>query len=131
MALCTLSTGSSASDLVFYPNNPSFGGNPNNGPGLLASANATKKHVEQNSQGASILDKSPLEQFNQTLERNVISQLSSAAGSKLIGPGGTLIPGTLTTANFNITIVDLGGGVLRVSTTDKVTGNTTSFMVQN
>jgi curli production assembly/transport component CsgF len=119
-----------ASDLVYTPNNPSFGGNPNNGPVLMATASATKKHVEQSSQGSSLLNQTPLEQFNQTLERNVIGQLSSAAASKLIGPGGNLIPGTLSTANFTITIIDLGGGVLRVSTTDKITGSTTSFVVE-
>lgn len=129
LALC-IGPHAGATDLVYTPNNPSFGGNPANGPVLMATASATKKHVESSSQVSSLLNQTPLEQFNQTLERNVIGQLSSAAASKLIGPGGTLIPGTLSTANFTITIIDLGGGALRVSTTDKITGDTTSFVVQ-
>ena len=120
----------SASELVYYPNNPSFGGSPGNGPGLLASATATNKHVAASGLGASLLNQSPLEQFNQTLERSVVSQLASAATSKLIGTDGKLTPGTLSTANFTITIIDLGGGALRVTTTDKITGNTSSFTVQ-
>jgi curli production assembly/transport component CsgF len=119
-----------AGDLVYYPVNPSFGGNPGNASGLLSSASATNKHVAKSSLGNSFLNQTPLEQFNQTLERTVTSQLSSAASSKLIGADGKLTPGTLSTANFTITIVDLGGGVLRVTTTDKVTGASTTFTVQ-
>lgn len=119
-----------ASDLVYVPVNPSFGGNPGNAPGLLASASSTNKHVAKSSFGSSFLNQTPLEQFNQTLERTVTSQLASAASSRLIGSDGKLTPGTLTTANFTITIVDLGGGILRVTTTDKVTGATTTFTVQ-
>ncbi len=131
--LCCLSfaaASATASDLVFYPLNPSFGGNPGNGPGMLASASATKKHVEKSAAGGSFLNQTPLEQFNQTLERNVISQLSSAASSKVVSPDGKLTPGTLSTANFSINIVDMGGGALRVTTTDKVTGSATTFTVQ-
>ena len=120
----------SASDLVYTPNNPSFGGNPNNAPGLMANASATKKHAESSGRGNSMLNQSPLEQFNQTLERSVISQLSSSTASKLIGSNGKLTPGSLSTANFTINIIDMGGGVLRVDTTDKATGAMTSFMVQ-
>jgi curli production assembly/transport component CsgF len=128
LSLC--GAGANASDLVYYPGNPSFGGNPGNGPGLLASASATKKHTETSPKGGSLLNQTPLEQFNQTLERNVISQLSSAASSKVVGPDGKLTPGTLSTANFTISIVDLGGGALRVTTTDKVTLSSTTFTVQ-
>lgn len=130
LAGALLGTNSYASDLVYVPNNPSFGGNPNNAAGLLASAGATKKHIEKAAKGSSPMGQTPLEQFNQTLERNVVSQLASAATSKLMGSGGKLIPGTLSTSNFTITILDMGGGALQVSTTDKMTGAITSFMVQ-
>jgi curli production assembly/transport component CsgF len=43
--------------------------------------------------------------------------------------GGKLKPGTVETGNFRIDIVDAGGGVLVITTTDKVTGATTSFQV--
>lgn len=130
--LCSLllCSSASASDLVYYPINPSFGGNPGNAQGLLASASSTNKHVAKSSASSSLFNQTPLEQFNQTLERTVTSQLASAASSRLIGSDGKLTPGTLTTANFTITIVDLGGGILRVTTTDKVTGATTTFTVQ-
>jgi curli production assembly/transport component CsgF len=118
-----------ASELVYVPVNPNFGGSPSNGPGLLASASATNKHGLQSGLGGSSLNQTPLQQFNQTLERMVLSQLASAATSKLIGQDGKLVPGTFTTENFIITVTDLGGGVLRVTTTDKATGTVTSFEV--
>jgi curli production assembly/transport component CsgF len=117
-----------ASEIVYVPVNPNFGGVPSNGPGLLSLASATSKHAQSGLAGSS-LNQTPLQQFNQTLERMVVSQLASAATSKLMGQDGKLVPGTLTTENFIITITDLGGGLLRVTTTDKATGAVTSFEV--
>lgn len=125
-----LLTGSAcAADLVYLPVNPNFGGYPANGPGLLASAAATNKHKEEPLGGSSPFNQSPLAQFNQTLERTVLGQLAAAATSKLMGQDGKLVPGTFTTANFIITVTDLGGGILRVTTTEKSTGVTTTFEV--
>jgi curli production assembly/transport component CsgF len=118
-----------ASELVYVPVNPNFGGAPSNGPGLLASASSTNKHGQSGLGGSSPLDQTPLQQFNQTLERMMLSQLASAATSKLLGPDGKLVPGTFSTENFIITVTDLGGGLLRVTTTDKATGAVTSFEV--
>lgn len=129
-ALAILPCTAFAGDLVYTPVNPNFGGHPANGPGLLAGASATNRHTASSGLGrSSLLDQSPLTQFNQTLERMVLGQLASAATSKLTGPDGKLVPGTFSTANFNITVVDLGGGILRITTVDKATGATTSFEV--
>lgn len=121
--------GACASELVYVPVNPSFGGYPANGPGLLATATATNKHTAGGLGGKSPFDQTPLEQFNQTLERTVLGQLAAAATSKLMGQDGKLVPGTFSTANFIITVTDLGGGILRVSTLEKSTGITTTFEV--
>lgn len=118
-----------ATELVYVPVNPNFGGSPLNGSNLLAVASATNKHGFQNGPGSSLLNQSPLAQFNQTLERMVLSQLATSATSKLMGPDGKLVPGSFTTENFIITVTDLGGGMLRVTTTDKATGAVTSFEV--
>lgn len=119
----------SATEMVYVPLNPSFGGNPANGLVLLGSAQATNKHKESGLGGPSIFNQSPLQQFNDTLERAVLGQLASSATSKVIGPDGKLIPGSVETGNFRIQITDLGAGNLRVTTTDKVTGTATSFEV--
>lgn len=131
MYLFVISSNLYASEMVYVPNNPSFGGSPSNAPGLLAVASSTNKHTEGSKSATSLqLNQSPLAQFNQTLERNVVNQLASAATSKIIGRDGKLTPGTLSTGNFTISIIDSGGGTLQVTTTDKVTGAITSFVVQ-
>lgn len=130
LCLVVLASSASATELVYQPTNPSFGGYPANGANLLATASATNKHKESSGLGgSSVFDQSPLAQFNQTLERTVLSQLASAATSKLLGQDGKLVPGTFSTANFTITVIDLGGGMLRITTTDRSTGATTTFEV--
>lgn len=120
-----------ATELVYVPINPSFGGSPLNGAVLLNLANAQNKHKDPDaalSGSLSGLDKTPLQQFNDILERSILSQLASAATSSVIS-NGKLVPGTVQTNNFVIDIIDLGGGLLRVTTTDKATGATSTFEV--
>lgn len=123
--------GALASELVYVPRNPSFGGNPNNGIVLLNSANAQNKHKDPSSISASgLTQKTALQSFNETLERAILGQLASAAAQKLGGGvTGGLAPGVVETGNFIIKITDLGGGTLLVTTTDKTTGSVTSFEV--
>lgn len=121
-----------ASELIYYPRNPSFGGNPAYGHVLLNSALATKTHKDPGLDRMSGLEeRTPLEQFNETLERQVVNRLTTAATSKIIGPNGNLIPGNLETDNFVINIADIGNGMLNVTTTDKLTGASTTFMVSS
>ena len=120
-----------ASELVYTPVNPSFGGSPFNGANLLNSAQATNKHQDPSAaNNRSYFDQTPLQQFNDNLERSILSQLSSAATSGIIA-GGKIVPGSVQTGNFNITISDLGGGLLQITTTDKVSGASTSFQVNS
>lgn len=119
-----------ATELVYTPVNPAFGGSPLNGQVLLGMAQATNKHKDPEADRfADLGKKTALQQFSETLERSILSQLSSAAVSRVMGPNGNLQPGTVETGNFRITIVDAGGGVLIITTTDKATGATTSFQV--
>lgn len=115
-----------ASELVYSPVNPSFGGSPLNGSVLLNAAQAQSKYQEPES---AILQKTGLQDFNDLLERSILSQLASAATSSVLGNNGRLTPGTVETGNFRINILDLGAGALRITTTDTLTGQTTSFQV--
>jgi curli production assembly/transport component CsgF len=127
---CLAGTTASASEIVYKPVNPSFGGDPANALGLLAKAQTTNKHTDPNaSSGSAGQQQSPLQQFNDMLERSILSSLTSAATSKLMTNTGALIPGTVETANFKIVISDLGNGSLQVTTTDKTTGAFTTFIV--
>lgn len=128
---CTLAAPSSATELVYYPFNPSFGGSPLNGSVLLNSALATNKHTDPalDNSDLGIEEKSPLQLFNETLERSIISRLASAASSKIVNADGQFVPGNLETDSFLISIVDLGNGYLSITTTDKMTGGETTFQV--
>lgn len=129
LLLAAISTASAAiaTELVYTPVNPNFGGSPLNGPVLLGSAQATNRHKDPDAL-ASSLDKTPLQQFNDNLQRSVLSQLSAAATSGIMS-NGKLIPGTVQAGDFRITIADVGGGMLQITTTDRVTGASTTFQV--
>lgn len=120
-----------ATELVYQPVNPSFGGNPLNGPVLLNSAQAQNKHKDPDAAANSPtagLNQTPLQQFNDMLERAILGQLATAATGGVFS-NGKLIPGTVETGNFKINIIDLGGGLLKITTTDKTTGGTSTFEV--
>ena len=120
-----------ASELVYHPYNPSFGGSPLNGSVLLNSAIATRKHKapDIDSDRFGIEDQTPLDRLNETLERLVVTNMASAASSAILNDRGNFVPGTLETENFIITVVDIGGGMLSVTTYDKASGNSTTLEV--
>lgn len=117
-----------ATELVYTPGNPAFGGSALNGSVLLNAAQAQNKHRDPDDLSSRLGSRTPLEQFNDSLQRSVLSQLASAATSGVMS-NGKLIPGTVQTGDFSIAISDLGGGMLQITTTDKVTGASTTFQV--
>lgn len=116
-----------ASELAYVPNNPSFGGNPLNGPVLLNQAQAQNRFVEKSSTSAS--GQTALTQFNSMLQSAILSRVSSAVTSSIVGTNGQLVPGVVETTDFRIAITNLQGGLLQIVTTDKNTGQTTQFQV--
>ena len=129
MGMFTIAT---ATEIVYVPVNPVFGGSPLHGPNLLATAQATNRHKESPS-GASLsgglAGRSALQQFNDILQRSLLSRIAAATTSGIVGSDGKLIPGSVETTDFTISIVDLGGGLLQITTTDKTNGSSTSFQV--
>lgn len=117
-----------ATEQVYVPINPSFGGNPLNGSVLLNSAQA-QNHYKEPSASPLSLRQSALQQFNETLQRSILSRVASAVSSGVVGTNGQLSPGTVETTDFRIVISDIGGGTLHITTTDKVTGQTTEFQI--
>jgi curli production assembly/transport component CsgF len=122
-----------ATEMVYVPVNPAFGGNPLHGPNLLATAQAINNYKDSPragvSVGGSLSGQSALQQFNELLQRSILSRIATASASSVIGSDGKLIPGSLDTRDFKIEIVDLGGGLLQIKTTDKASGSSTSFQV--
>ena len=117
-----------ANPLVYQPVNPAFGGSPLNGVFLLNRAQAQDRHKDPSAAPYQpFSSQSQLDQFNNALQQAVLSRVSGAVASSVVGPDGRLIPGVVETQNFTISISDQGGGRLRIVTTDKISGSSTSF----
>jgi curli production assembly/transport component CsgF len=116
-------SGASASELVYTPVNPLFGGNPNNGPNLLAIANAQNTTTAPKT--------TALERFNTNLEQAILSRLSSEALRTIFGTGTTLQTGTYDAGSYTITIESIGDNNLQITTLDKNTGASTTFVLNN
>jgi len=70
-----------ASDLVYTPNNPSFGGNPFNSAHLLGVANAINKYKDP----ASTTSSDPASQFLRTLQSRLLSTLATQITDVIFG----------------------------------------------
>ncbi len=114
-----------ASELVYTPVNPSFGGNPLNSNHLFNIANGQNDHGDPGLDNAS--RKSELEQFNERIQRLVLSQVASAVARPIVGSAGELIPGEVETQDFVITVENIGSDLLRITTLEKLTGEETVF----
>ena len=129
LVVCALAIGmlfvgsAKATELVYTPINPVFGGSPLNAGGLLALANA------QNGYRAPA--KSALQSFNDNLQQAILSRLSSQALTNLFGKNSNLVPGTYDTGAYSIEVTDTGNGVLKIITTDKSSGDVVSFELGN
>jgi curli production assembly/transport component CsgF len=130
LLMATVCGGAGASQIIYTPVNPAFGGNPFNGAVLLDKAQAQNKYTDPDL-GASALDAqtTPLQDFNNTLQRSILNRVASSASSQIIGTDGALHPGTVETTDFSISVIDIGGGLLKITTTDKSTGAQTSLQV--
>ncbi|CAM2900653.1 Curli production assembly/transport component CsgF [Pseudoalteromonas distincta] len=67
--ITTFSFCTSATEIIYTPINPSFGGNPLNATMLLSKAQAQNKHK------APTVEKGYAEQFQETLERTYLNQM--------------------------------------------------------
>lgn len=115
-----------ASPLVYIPVNPSFGGNPLNGSVLLNEAQA------QNDFSAPRRTRSPadrLQTFEDALQNAVLNRVQSAAIREIVNVDGGLIPGTVTTQDFIITVSDNEDGTVTITTTDRTTNQESSFTI--
>ncbi len=117
----------SASELVYTPKNPNFGGSPLNGSVLLNQAQAQNKYKDPELEE----EETPLEEFNERLQRSVLNRLTNTIAGTFIDNEGNLIPGQTQTSDFVIDIIDEGNGLITVVTSDRITGESTQFTVQS
>lgn len=118
-----LSSHLGATELVYTPVNPSFGGSPLNGAWLLGNAQAQDDHKDPDA-----IDRSSLT-GSSTLSR-FTSQLQASLLADLLGDvrDGTSNTGSLTTDDFIVNLVN-DSGILTVQITDRLTGETSEVIV--
>jgi len=110
-----------ATELVYTPVNPSFGGNPLNGTWLLNNAQAQNDHDDPDIKSRSaVAGTSALERFTSQLQSRLLGQLLDN-----ISTGNT---GSLSTDSFIVNVID-DSGALSIEVTDRVTGEISEIQV--
>ena len=119
IAACLLAAGlggqALATELVYTPVNPSFGGNPINGTWLLNNAQAQNDYDDPDlkDRTSAFAGTSALERFSNQLESRLLGQLLDN-----ISNGNT---GSMATDAFLIDVID-DSGALSIKVTDRATG---------
>ncbi|MCK5604146.1 hypothetical protein KAR91_19820 [Candidatus Pacearchaeota archaeon] len=117
-----------ASEIIYQPINPSFGGFPSNGSVLLNQAQAQNNFKDPNADDP--FNKSPLDRFNETLERQVLSQLARRVVEDAFGTGtGVGSGGIYTTDNFSIEIDTTDPAVINLIVTDLSSGDISTIAI--
>ena len=119
--------GAGATELVYTPVNPSFGGSPLNGGFLLNAAQAQNKFKEES---ASRTRPGPLENFEESLVRRVLNNLAGDIADSAFGNGEAgLTEGNYQVGDFVIDVSTESGGDLAVSISDLGTGDQTTIEI--
>lgn len=119
--LSVLGHQAAATELVYTPVNPAFGGNPLNGTWLLNNAQSQNDHEDPSIKSRTgITGMSALERFTNQLESRLLSQLMDN-----ISNGNT---GSMSTDAFIINVID-DSGMLTIQVTDRATGQVSEIRV--
>ncbi|MFJ3487513.1 curli assembly protein CsgF [Pseudomonas sp. NPDC090202] len=109
-----------ATELVYTPVNPNFGGNPLNGAVLLNEAQAQNDFKDPSLKKSTVAGTTALERFSQQLQSSLLSRVLDN-----IQNGNT---GSLTTDAFIVNVVD-DSGSLSIQITDRSTGEVSEVNV--
>ena len=113
-----------ATELIYTPVNPSFGGSPFNGAWLLQSATLQNKFEERRPLRE---PKSSLERFTEQLEYRVFHQIADRIVKTAFGED-TLQPGEYVFVNYKVSVTTDANGITTVIT-EISTGNTTTIQI--
>ncbi len=61
----------------------------------------------------------------------ILDRMANQITGSIFDSSGVLHPGVVETTSFKIAIVDLGNGMMLITTTDKTTGASTTFEISN
>ncbi|MRI33138.1 curli production assembly protein CsgF [Endozoicomonas sp. OPT23] len=121
--LLPVASAAQATELVYVPTNPSFGGNPGNGGYLLNNAAASNKHKAP-SDDFGFEQESALDRFSSNLQSQLLNDLLSE--SLTSGDNNQTLDANGFTVNIN-----KNNGQLIVTITDKETGATSQIQLSN
>ena len=115
-------------DLVYTPKNPAFGGNPYNYSWLMSSAQAQNdiKQTPTTSPGSSN-STDPLKNFTESLNQQILSQLSRQIVAKQFGENA-LTAGTYVLGDYQIAVTNQSSG-LNITILDSKSGSSTTVSV--
>ncbi|MBA1277276.1 MULTISPECIES: curli assembly protein CsgF [Pseudomonadaceae] len=117
-----LSSAVTATELVYTPVNPSFGGSPLNGAWLLGNAQAQNDTKDPDAiDRSSLSGTSALDRFTSQLESRLLGDLLNDARD-----GKT---GSVTTDDFIVNVINDDLGNLVVSITDRLTGEVSEIVI--
>ena len=127
--LCFFVTGKTyGQDFVYTPKNPAFGGNPYNYSWLLSSAQAQNElKTTSTSSASSSYNTDPLQSFTESLNQQILSQLSRQIVAKQFGENA-LSAGTYVLGDYQIDITNQSAG-LNISILDNKSGSSTTVTV--
>ncbi len=123
--LSLISNAAHSTELTYTPLNPSFGGSVSYGAYLMSQASAQKQFEEKRDEDTA------LEQFNDRLQRALLSRITSAITRDVVDINGNVSPGIFETVDYTIEIIDEGDGLMTIITVDKESGEETIIQVQN
>ena len=113
-----------ATELIYTPVNPSFGGSPFNGAWLLQSATLQNKFKEERPLR---VPKTALERFTEQLEHRVFFRIADKIVDTAFGED-TLKPGEYTFGNYKVSVTTDAYGITTVIT-EIGTSNTTTIQI--
>ncbi|MDZ7691745.1 MAG: curli assembly protein CsgF [Balneolaceae bacterium] len=123
-----LSTSSLAQQMVYRPTNPAFGGNPYNYQWMLSSANSQNLYKELGGYG---YERDPLADFEESLQRQVLSQLTRNLVRDELGENLDLTKeSTLEFGEFSINVTPGHDGV-KIGIFNVLTGEETNITIPN
>ena len=114
-----------ADELVYTPINPSFGGSPLNGSWMLSQAISQNRFTESNNNV--LTQRNNLDDFSETLNRQILSRLSRDLVNDIFGEG-SLEEGRFEFGNLILDVV-AGPDGLNINIFDLDTGGETSILI--
>lgn len=131
--MCLIGVGSGellAQQLVYKPMNPMFGGDTFNYQFLLQSAQAQNSFKDPDQQGirSGFNDRSDLERFTESLNRQLLNQISRTLFTQQFGADGNLTPGTFSFGSLVIEIFESTEGLV-IDILDTSNGDLTQVII--